>query len=732
MKSPTSSSFVAKFFTLALLAGSTAACSRPDRTPDQQTSQQAATPATAAPAGAREPKGTVPARSTSDRVEIADLYYLKAAGDPQISPDGARVAFTVQFADRIGLPYTRIFVADLKSGQSGPLGAAPGPEGASPRWSPDGSKLAFLGRVGDGPSAGSPGVIVANADGSGAQKIADTQGSNHPLPQVGDRLAWSPDSRRLAFVSAVPGPEPDMEGDPIVITRYWFRPASSAGGRFSDNRRLKLFVVDVASKQVTPLTTGTTSEHSIDWSPDGKRLLFLSNHEPDPDFFFNYDIFTIDVGGNAGSGAVTQVTKTRNNEFGPSWSPDGQTMAYAGLKRLITSSETNMEDTHVWTLDAATGARKELGLAIDNRQGRPQWSRDGKWLYFTVQSRGSVALYRLPAAGGPAERVGPAEDVRGSVMAFALGQGDDVVAAMATPGDVAELYVKRGGEAFKPLTMLNAELLGKKKVAEVEAFTFKSVGGLEVEAFLTKPAALDPASAAKAAYPMIVNIHGGPHGQQGPLFTHRAQAYAAHGYAVLMVNYRGSTGYGQAFSNAIAKDQNGAEAKDVLAGVDAALAKYPWIDGKRLGVEGQSYGGQLTNWLVTQTDRFAGAIPAASISNLVSHNYMSVYHDYLEQEYDHKPHVDGIVDQLWERSAIRIANRVKTPVMFVHGDNDQLVNPAEIEQFYIALKDVGVETIMVRYPREGHSARESGHLADVISRAFVWYDRHFAARAHGS
>ena len=228
---------------------------------------------------------------------------------------------------------------------------------------------------------------------------------------------------------------------------------------------------------------------------------------------------------------------------------------------------------------------------------------------------------------------------------------------------------------------------------------------------------------------MIVMIHGGPHGQQGPAFNHRAQTYASHGYAALMVNYRGSTGYGQAFSNAIARDQNGAEARDVLAGVDAALKRHAWIDPARLGVEGQSYGGQLSNWLVTQTTRFAAAIPAASISNLVSHNYMSVYHDYLEQEYDGKPHTGGIVEMLWERSAIRFANRVTTPVMFIHGDNDQLVNPAEIEQFYIALKDVGVETVMVRYPREGHGMRETKHIVDTIERSMAWYDRHFAARS---
>jgi dipeptidyl aminopeptidase/acylaminoacyl peptidase len=275
------------------------------------------------------------------------------------------------------------------------------------------------------------------------------------------------------------------------------------------------------------------------------------------------------------------------------------------------------------------------------------------------------------------------------------------------------------------LTSLNRDLLGHKTIADVAALVFKARDGREIEAFLTKPGRLD----AGGKHPMIVMIHGGPHGQQGPAFNHRAQAYASHGYAALMVNYRGSTGYGQAFSDAIARDQNGAEAQDVLSAVDAALAKYPWIDPSRLGVEGQSYGGQLTNWLVTQTERFKAAVPAASISNLVSHNYMSVYHDYLEQEYGTKPHLGGVVEMLWERSAIRFANRVKTPVMFVHGDNDQLVNPAEIEQFYTALKDVGVETLMVRYPREGHGMRENLHIADTIERSIAWYDRHFQSTA---
>jgi dipeptidyl aminopeptidase/acylaminoacyl peptidase len=680
----------------------------------QPTAGAAPAPTTAAgPSATAKP---IPARPTSSNIETNDVFYLRTAADPQISPDGSKAVFTVQYADRTGPPYTRLWIADLTAGSAKPWGDGEGQEGSAPRWSPDGKRIAFSGRTGDGKS----GIVIANADASGAQPLIDVTGTNHPLPQQGERYAWSPDGSKIAFVSATPGPEPPMEADPIVITRYLYRPASGHPNRFNDNRRLHLFVVDVATKQVTPLTEGTNYEHSIDWSPDGTQLVFLSNHEPDPDFFFNYDIFTIDVA----SKAVKQLTTTKNNEYGPSWAPDGKTIAYSGLKRLITSSETNMEDTHVWTLDVATGARRELGVAIDNRQGRPQWSPDGQWLYFTVQARGSVGLYRLPVAGGTAERLGPALDARGNVSAFAIAKTGAIVAAMATPGGPAELLIRRTPtDQLAALTTLNQDLLGKKRVAEVEAFTFPTFDGKEIEAFLTKPVSLDASVATK--HPVIVMIHGGPHGQQGPAFVHKAQTYAGRGWGALMVNYRGSTGYGQAHSNAIARDQNGGEAKDVTAAVDAAIKKYPWIDADRLGIEGGSYGGQLTNWIITQTPRFKAAIPWASISNIVSHNYMSVYHDYLEQEYGGRPHTGGIMDMLWERSAIRFVHKVKTPVLLSHGDNDLLVNPAEIEQYFIALRDVGAEAIMLRYPREGHGMRETQHIADFLDRSMAWYEKYF-------
>ncbi|MCA1585082.1 MAG: prolyl oligopeptidase family serine peptidase [Acidobacteria bacterium] len=224
---------------------------------------------------------------------------------------------------------------------------------------------------------------------------------------------------------------------------------------------------------------------------------------------------------------------------------------------------------------------------------------------------------------------------------------------------------------------------------------------------------------------MIVVIHGGPHGQQGPAFNSKAQVYAGLGWATLMVNYRGSTGYGQKLADAIFKDQNGAEAKDVVAAVDRALERYPWLDATRLGIEGGSYGGQLTNWIITQTDRFKAAIPSAGIANLVSFNYTAYYHDYLAVEYGAFPHQNGIVDLLWERSPIRLAKNVKTPTLLLHGENDNDVPVAEAEQFYIALHDVGVDTVLVRYPREGHGLRETPHVVDALERSIAWYQKYF-------
>jgi dipeptidyl aminopeptidase/acylaminoacyl peptidase len=637
----------------------------------------------------------------------ADLFALRAVGDVQVSPDGTRVAYAVIHSDGPGRPYAVVTVLDLQTGRSHTL-----PRGTyGPRWAPDGRRLAFVGQAAEG-----AGLMVAEADGSGARFLAPIADTNHPLPSAAESVSWAPDGRRIAYISATPGPESDdANGDPMVITRYLYKPTAGEGStRFNDNRRTHLFVVDVGSRQVTQLTEGTAYEHSIDWAPGGDEIAFVSNREADPDRTFNYDVFAV----SARTRQVRRLTSTRSAEYAPVWSPDGTRLAFAGTRRDLTSSETTMEDTHVWVMNADGSQRLEIGAGVDNRQGEPRWSADGRHVYFTLQERGEVRLARLPAGGGGLELV--VKD-RGSVGAWGLGRGR-LAYAFTAPGAPADLYTfEPGASTATRRTTLNTALLESRSVAPVEAFRFPGAGGTEIEAFLTRPLGQTPDS----RHPLIVMIHGGPHGQQGPGFTPKAQVYAAQGWAALMVNYRGSTGYGQALADKIFGDQNGGEAEDVLAGVDAALARYPWIDRDRLGIEGTSYGGQLTNWIITQTDRFKAAIPNAGISNLVSFNYMAYYHDYLAVEFGRYPHQDGLMETLWQRSPIRLIHKVKTPTLITHGENDNDVPIAEAEQLYVALHDVGVPTVLVRYPREGHGLRETGHVVDQLERSLAWYRKYF-------
>jgi dipeptidyl aminopeptidase/acylaminoacyl peptidase len=375
-----------------------------------------------------------------------------------------------------------------------------------------------------------------------------------------------------------------------------------------------------------------------------------------------------------------------------------------------------MEDTHIWTMRADGSDRREV-VSMDNRQGFPQWSADGKALYFSVEEHGNLHLYRQMLGGASAERVvGGA----GNLGSWFVGRDGAVAYAFSSPSRPSELHWRDAKGVTRRVTTLNDSLVAERRVAEVDSFTVLSVRARPVQSFLTKPLDLVNGKA-----PLIVLIHGGPHGQQGPAFNASAQVYASHGYGVLMVNYRGSTGYGQAHADAIFGDQNGAEAQDVLVAIDSAIARYPWIDPTRLGVEGGSYGGQLANWLVTRTDRFQAAIPKAGISNLVTQNYLSYYHDYLAVEFGSFPHEGTMMDTLWFRSPLRYVSRVHTPVLLIHGENDNDVPIAEAEQFYIALKDVGVETQMLRYPREGHGLRETNHVIDALVRSMGWYDRWF-------
>ncbi len=649
--------------------------------------------------------------SAAQGLASADLSRLRSVGSVAVSPDGHRLAYTIVMRDRPGRPYGQLWIMDLATQKSARVGGEKD-SGGSPLWSPDGRLVAFAGNQG-----GKTGLFVGHQDGSEVTSLAPTTGTNSPLPGTGREMAWSPDGKQIAFISSTPSAlAAEASGDPMVISRYLYKPDAGEGlTRFNDNQRLHIFVVDLASKQVRQLTSGESDEHSLDWSPDGKEILFVSNREPNQDEFFNYDVFALRVA----DGSVRRLTATEFNEYEPLWSPDGKHIVYRGTRRGLTDRETTMEDTHVWVMNADGSERREIGAVIDNRQGAPQWSADGNSVYFTVQERGSVHLVRLPISGGKPEYI---VNDTGAVGSWSIGRGDALAYSFTGTRDMAELYVKTGGGASRRLTDLNAEVLKGKQFGDVESFTFVSNDNkYEVEAFLTKPVGMSGTS----RHPLIVNIHGGPHGQNGPSFNFKNQVYAQRGWATLNVNFRGSTGYGQKFADAVFGDQDGNEGQDVLYGVSAAVRRYLWIDRERMGIEGVSYGGQLTDWLITQTNQFKAAVPIAGIANLISYNYMTYYNQYEEMEFGQFLHQGNLMDIAWERSALKHVAAAHTPTMLMHGENDNDVPIAEAEQFFIALKDVGTEAIFVRYPREGHGISETGHTIDSIDRCIAWYEKHF-------
>jgi dipeptidyl aminopeptidase/acylaminoacyl peptidase len=648
--------------------------------------------------------------------ESADLVRLRAVGEVALSPDTNRVAYTVVYHDGPDRPYSRIWIRDLQSGALTVVGSEREP-GSGPRWSPDGHWLAYEGKTGE-----RSGLLIVRPDGSGVRFLAPIQSTNSRMPETGKRLAWSPDSKQIAFLSALPGPEAAAaSGDPMVITRYLYRPDASDGvNPFSDNRRLHIFMADLGGAPIRQLTDGPYHEHSIDWSPRGDEILFVSNREPDPDRFFNNDIFALKVTGNT----IRRLTATESSEYRPRWSPDGNRIVFQATRRGVTYLDAVMEDMHLWMMDASGNHAHELTAAIDNRQGEPFWNPEGTFVYFTVQEKGSVHLYRIPASGGIPELAAGGLETVGS---WSVGRDGTIAYSFSGTSDLAQLYLKSTRQPVEQLTALNAELLNERTLGSIENFTFVSHDHTyEIEAFLTKPVVLNE----DAKYPLIVNIHGGPHGQQGPAFDFSNQVYAGRGWATLMVNYRGSTGYGQKFADAIFGDQHGAEAQDVLYGTSAAIRRYLWLDRDQMGVEGVSYGGFICALILTQSGLFKAAVSTAGITNPVTYNYRTNNNQYVHMAYGTEPHQENLMDRLWQSSPLRFIAGARTPTLLMHGENDSDVPIAETEQLYIALKDVGVETVMVRYPREGHGIREVRHRVDSLDRSIRWFESHFAGQAH--
>ncbi len=634
----------------------------------------------------------------------ADLESLVTISEPVLRPDGVQLAYVRGRGDlAANLSRTEIVLVATETGR-----VISHWEGNSPRWSPNGREIAYAGTR-DGRS----GIWVRLVESGTERFLAETPQSNAWLGRGATKnFEWSPDGQSIAFVAAEPtGPPP--ASDVRVFTRIMLKTRTG----FTDNRRTHLWVV--ASQGGTPrlLTPGTFDEHSITWAPDSKRIAFISDRSADPDNTFSNDIFVVDVG----SGALTRITETPSAEFSPVWSPDGQWIAYEGWVRTNNTKDSPAEDSKAYLVAASGGPMRRLVPGLDRRVAEITWLPGSDGILFSAGDRGANHIFKagltdsLPRVlvGGPAQSRSPALDAKQSKLVF-------VRSETAKP---PELFLQDlGSGRERAITTLNEPLRRDVALQDAEMFWFPSFDGTLVQGWLMKPVGF----VSGAKYPVILNIHGGPHGAFGYGFSDRSQQQASAGYGVLYLNPRGSAGYGQAFSDGSLLNWGGGDYQDLMRGLDEAIARNAWIDSTRLGVTGGSYGGFMTNWVITQTHRFKAAVASASVSNLISFYGTSLYTDLIEAEFRGLPWKNyGL---LWQWSPLAHVEGVTTPTLFLHGENDHDVPITQAEEMYVALRKQGVQAALARYPNEGHGFRQPKHVVDSSRRLLDWFGKYLQPR----
>lgn len=645
-----------------------------------------------------------PLRADDNPPKLSAFTDFKAIRSAVIAPDGKTVACTVATASIDDNRATSVLWL---------VPTVPGPAKQvaletdsidQVHWSPRGDRFVVQGKD---RTTKENCLWIVDAAGNESRKLIAIDRGNHYLAHQGASLCWSPDGSSIAYLAA-DGPRAKDVREPLVIKRIQYKTRTS----FSDNRRSHLWIVDVAAGKTRNLTPGEQDIHSIDWSPRGDEIVACSNRESDPDANWNNDLVLVKVA----DGSMERLTKTRGNEMTPVWSPDGASIAFTMTKRPLTTIDSVAEDAHVWLADRKTGQARELATKLDRRCSHLRWSQDNGTIFCIARDHGNQLIYRVPVNGDAAT---PVFTIEGVVTDFSLSAKGPGCCIFSTPTKPAEVYTfDLAGGPPVALTRFNVEAASRWKWIAPRRIECKSFDGLPIEGWLTIPST---ATAAKKV-PLILNIHGGPHGMHNNGFSPTLQLMAAHGYAVLSPNPRGSTGYGQAFSDGTLNDWGGGDYKDLIAILECAVAKHPELDGQRLGVTGGSYGGYMTNWVITQDNRFKAAVSYAGLSNLISFYATSLYQDLVHVEFGGMPW--DRYDILWDRSPLKHIKRAKTPTLILHGEADFDVHISQSEELYTALKWLGVDSVFVRYPRQGHGASEPRQQLDMLERTLAWFDRY--------
>jgi dipeptidyl aminopeptidase/acylaminoacyl peptidase len=649
------------------------------------------------------------AQSPKRPLTLDDLSKVRVVSDPQVSPDGRWVAYVVATQDaEKDKRDSDLWMVTWDGREQVRLTASAETSESTPRWSPDGRYLAFLSARGDeAEKKKGAQVWLLDRQGGEAQKLTDIKGG------VSD-YAWSPDGKRLCLVvdDFDPASDPEkMEGwkrktaPPIVIDRYHFK--SDQGGYL---RRLysHLTLFEVDSKKAEMLTHGVFDDESPSWSPDGTSIAFVSNRTADPDRNDDSNVHVVEA--KAGAEARQVTTFTGRDSGTPAWSPDGKWIAY------VQGDETKLTAYHLDKLaivPAAGGAAKVLTTALDRPvDGRIAWAADGQSLRVVVSDDRTAHVAAVSTTSGAVEKLTTGERTASAVSPRA---GGGLALLVSTPAMPEEVFALENG-ALRQLSHQNDDLLKGIQLAATEGFTCKAKDGTVVNGIVKKPAGF----VAGKKYPTLLIIHGGPNGQDEFSFDFTREFFAANGYVVLAVNYRGSSGRGDAFQKAIFADWGNKEVADLLAAVDWAVAGGI-ADPEKLGIGGWSYGGILTDYTIATDTRFKAAFSGAGSSAQLSLYGVDQYIIQWELE----------VGLPWKTTDVYTkvsypflhADRIRTPTLFMGGQIDFNVPIAGSEQMYQALKSLGVETQLVIYPDQHHALTVPSYQRDRLARWVGWYDR---------
>lgn len=665
-------------------------------------------------------------------ITIDDLYRISQIEDPRISPDGQWIAYVLMTVDQFDNSYKRnIWIVPSAGGEA--IQITRSGKDSQPRWSPDGRALAFVSSR-DKKSQ----VYLLRVASPGGEARALTK-----MPNGATQPAWSPDGSHIAFLSSMNADERAREDrgetdsppadklaarhrderkehdeterwDPRVIRRIPYR----EGTTYLDDRFAQVYVIaaDEADARPRRLTHVDANSSAPRWTPDGEYLLIARSSRPESDMPRRWSsLYRIRVS----DGTEQRLTDDSHSAFDPLPSPDGRWIAF--IRNPAQSPAEHIPRLAV--IPAQGGEARDLNLTLDRGadDDTQRWSADSSTLYFTAASEGSRAIYRVTLADGSVE---PHIDGVFETMGMDVGKDGAVAYSICTPANPSELmYRPAAAVESRQLTQVNQKFLDEVLVQPFHEIRWQSEGGQQIQGWYILPANYE----AGKQYPLALNIHGGPFIMWGPgtqSMWHEWQCHAGAGYVVLFCNPRGAAGYGEAFQKALHAAWGEVAFPDIMTGVDALLEKG-FVDEQRMAVTGGSYGGYMTAWIVSHTNRFAAAVSQRGVYNLLSFYGVTDIPWFIRDLFDTTPTQDAMF--LWKHSPMAYADKIKTPLLILHNENDFRVPISDGEQLFANVKLNGGEVQFVRFPREGHEMSRSGepkHRASRLRHMVGWFDKY--------